>query len=386
MDETDIGKTFAETHVPTRFPLSQNALVCKRERLRLLYGPRRAYGDAMALTPEFAPAPPLATDGDWKLVAHGPRAVIEAALVAHEDAPDWDDEIVLTGFEIADDRPQDWVLEAYLPRAPLAADVAAVAALFADPLTAPPVVPERLPDEDWITLSQQGLTPITAGRFVVHTPEFMPTPEDRANAAAAGFDRTFAIPATRAFGTGHHATTAGCLAMLSTMRAEGNLFRNIADIGTGTGLLAFAALHLWPRALASASDIDHACAPVVLDNAAGNGIAIGAGRGELTMVIADGMNDALLAARGPYDLLIANILAGPLVELAPDFGAAVVPGGSLLLAGLLETQEAGVRAACMRAGFRLARRAVHGDWSVLWLRKRPMRTSPRRLQPRWARG
>ena len=88
------------------------------------------------------------------------------------------------------------------------------------------------------------------------------------------------------------------------------------------------------------------------------------------MVIADGMADPLLQARGPYDLLIANILAGPLVELAPDFATAVVPGGQLLLAGLLEAQEPRVRAAYRRSGFRLRARLVNGDWSILWLTRR----------------
>lgn len=88
------------------------------------------------------------------------------------------------------------------------------------------------------------------------------------------------------------------------------------------------------------------------------------------MTVADGMDHPLLAARGPYDLIVANILAGPLVALAPDFARSLVPGGHLLLAGLLETQEAGVRGACRRAGLRLAARLVNGDWSILWLRKR----------------
>lgn len=296
----------------------------------------------------------------WKVSAFAPRAIIEAVLVAHEDAWDWDAEIVISGSEIAEDRPDDWRLEAWLPRKPRKADREALAALFAD--GAPDFTVEQLPETDWVTQSQQGLEPIRAGRFHVRTPEHPPLSE-------AGV-RDFVIPASRAFGTGQHATTAGCLAMLSEMKRTGMNVRNCADIGTGAGLLAFAALDLWPHALATASDIDAVCAGVVADNAGLNCIRLGHRQGELTMTIADGMADPLLEVRGPYDLIIANILAGPLIELAPDFANALVPGGSLLLAGLLETQEAQVRKACRRAGLRLARRLVNGDWSILWLRRR----------------
>jgi ribosomal protein L11 methyltransferase len=299
----------------------------------------------------------------WKITAFAPRNVIESALVAHEDAFDWDPELVLSGSEIAEERPEDWRLEVWLPRAPSEADKAAVTALFAE--EAPPFTIEQLPETDWVTESQQGLKPIRAGRFHVHTPEHPPL-------GAPGV-HDFAIPASRAFGTGQHATTAGCLAMLTHMKRQGVVVRNIADIGTGTGLLAFAVLDLWPRALATASDIDPVCTEVVAENAVRNGVRIGAGPGALIMTMAEGMNDPLLQARGPYDLVIANILAGPLIELAPDFAEALVPGGQLLLAGLLETQEPQVRAAYRRAGFRLAARLVKGDWSILWLRRRSVR-------------
>lgn len=299
----------------------------------------------------------------WKVVAHAPKPEVQAALLAQEDAPDWDWEVVLSGSEVAEDQPDDWVLEAYFPRKPSKADHTMVAALFGP--KPPKLAAEQLPDADWVTLSQQGVEPIRAGRFHVHTPDFPPL-------GLPGV-RDLAIPASQAFGTGQHATTAGCLAMLTAMKARGIVVRNLADIGTGTGLLAFAALDLWPRALATASDIDPVCTSVVEDNAAANGFALGPRLGELTMVIADGMADPLLRARGPYDLLIANILAGPLVELAPDFGEAVVPGGQLLLAGLLETQESRVRAAYRRAGFRLRARLVNGDWSILWLARRTVR-------------
>ncbi len=314
----------------------------------------------------------------WKITAFAPRSTIEAALVAHEDALEWDPDLVLSGSEIAEDRPDDWRLEVWLPRKPGKADRAAVEALFLG--GAPALAIEELPETDWVTQSQQGLEPIRAGHFHVHTPEHAPL-------RAPGV-RDFVIPASRAFGTGQHATTAGCLTMLAHMRHQGAVMRNLVDIGTGTGLLAFAALDLWPRALATASDIDPVCVGVIEENARLNGIAIGAGPSALTLTIADGMAHPLLQVRGPYDLVIANILAGPLIALAPDFADALVPGGHLLLAGLLESQEPQVRRACRRAGLRLAARLVNGDWSILWLRKRPVgkaRSSRPGALPEWAR-
>lgn len=297
----------------------------------------------------------------WKIVAEVSKDAARAALVAHEEADDFPADWVVTGMEVADDRPEDWTVEVYLDRKPTARDTRRVAALFAgDP---PALRSERLPETDWITESQKGVAPIRAGRFLVRTPEYPPA-DDLVD---------LVVPASRAFGTGQHATTAGCLAMLDRMKREGLLPRAIADIGTGTGLLAFAALQLWPRARATASDIDPVCADVVVENARLNAVRLGDGPGELTMAIADGMDDALLQARGPYDLLLANILAGPLVGLAPSFATAIAPGGSLLLAGLLETQEARVRRAYRAQGLRLARRLVRGDWSILWLRKSRMR-------------
>ena len=281
----------------------------------------------------------------WKLTAFGDKATIQAALLAQEDAAEWDPEVVLTGFELADDRPDDWRLDAYFPRKPAAADRAAVKALFAG--KAPRLTVEKLPDADWVSESQQGIEP-----------------SDEPGVTS------LVIPASQAFGTGQHATTAGCLAMLTEMKRRGVVARRVADIGTGTGLLAFAALDLWPRAHAVASDIDPVCAPVVVDNAAANGFRIGAKPGQLAVAVAEGMDDLLLRACGPYDLLIANILAAPLVELAGDFAEAVPPRGHLLLAGLLATQEAAVRAAYRRAGFHLVARLVSGDWSILWLRRR----------------
>ena len=159
--------------------------------------------------------------------------------------------------------------------------------------------------------------------------------------------------------------------MLGHMKASGVIARDVADIGTGTGLLGFAALALWPRARVTLTDIDPVCAPVVEENAGLNAVPLGPKPGAAVMVVAEGMDDPLIQMRGPYDLLIANILAGPLVSLAPDFAKAVPPRGSLLLAGLLAgEQEAKVRRAMKRAGFRPTARLVRGDWAILWLRRR----------------
>jgi ribosomal protein L11 methyltransferase len=295
----------------------------------------------------------------WKLTAHAPKPVVQAALLAHDLIDDWDFELVIAGREVAEDRPDDWVLEGWYPRKPGKAEKAALAGLFEG--QAPKITIEELPAADWVTLSQQGVEPIRAGRFHVHTPDFPADPD--------AID--FIIPASQAFGTGQHKTTAGCLEMLGAMRASGVVARHVADIGTGTGLLGFAALALWPRALCTLTDIDPVCTGVVEENARLNRVPMGAGAGEAVMIVADGMADPLLQVRGPYDLLIANILAGPLVSLAPDFARAVSPGGSLLLAGLLAgEQEAAVKRAMQRAGFRMAARLQRGDWAILWLRRR----------------
>jgi ribosomal protein L11 methyltransferase len=295
----------------------------------------------------------------WKLSLHAPKPVVQAALLAHDLIDDWDFELVIAGREEAENRPDDWVLEGWYPRKPGKAEKAALTALFDG--KAPKITIEELPPQDWVTLSQHNVAPIRAGRFHVHTPDYPSDPQ--------AID--FVIPASQAFGTGQHRTTAGCLEMLGAIKASGAVARNIADIGTGTGLLGFAALALWPRALCTLTDIDPICVPVVEENAALNAIPLGPKAGEAVMVVAEGMADPLIQMRGPYDLLIANILAGPLTQLAPDFGKAVTPGGSLLLAGLLAgEQEAAVTRAMRRAGFRLAARLQRGDWAILWLRRR----------------
>jgi ribosomal protein L11 methyltransferase len=250
-------------------------------------------------------------------------------------------------------RPDDWLIHAYLEHEPTPEEVAALASLGSG---APKV--EALGEDDWVTMSQQGLQPIQAGRFTVHTPTYRPEP-DRVS---------FEIDAGLAFGTGQHATTSGCLAVLDQLERDGAQFSNVADIGTGTGLLAFAAMALWPDARCIATDIDPVAVDVARDNAAINSVALGHGPGELLLAVADGMDSPVLTARAPFDLLIANILAGPLIEFAPAFAGSVEQDGRIILAGLLDTQANNVIAAYAAAGCPLEYRSA-GEWPVVVCRK-----------------
>ncbi len=221
--------------------------------------------------------------------------------------------------------------------------------------------PRLVAEQDWVILSQQGLEPIRAGRFFVHTPAHR-------GAAPAGAVR-LEIDAGRAFGTGHHETTTGCLEALDALKRQGFVARDLIDVGTGSGLLAFAAMRLWPIARATASDIDPVSVEVTRENAAVNGARLGAGPGRLALAVAPGLDDPTLVRRAPYDLIIANILAGPLIELAPALAGALLPGGRIVLAGLLAGQAERVNAAYRREGLRPLFRVSRGDWPTLVLRR-----------------
>jgi len=279
------------------------------------------------------------------------RAQGEAIADGDHLFPNADDPPVLVADEPDETRPDDWLIHGYFDHEPTGEEIALLSSLG----TGPPQI-EKLGEEDWVTMSQAGLQPIRAGRFTVHTPTYPPDP-DRVN---------FEIDAGLAFGTGQHATTSGCLAALDRLERDGTPFTNIADIGTGTGLLAFAALSLWPEARCIATDVDAVAIDVARDNAAINGVPLGHGTGELLLAVADGMDSPLVVARAPFDLIVANILAGPLIELAPDFAKALVPGGTVILAGLLDSQADAVAAAYQDQGLSVTDRGA-GEWPVLVL-------------------
>ena len=283
--------------------------------------------------------------GSWKVTLPCTRDEAEAI-----DAGAVDLDAVLMTTEVVEDDRERWRLDAYFEAEPDAVAIAALRDLVPSAWESAPLV-EQLGDEDWVTLSQAGLEPIREGRFVVHTAA------NPAQAPPGG--RAFLIDAGRAFGTGHHATTAGCLAMLEAL--AGQPVERAIDIGTGTGLLAFAARELWPGAQVVATDIDPAAVEVARANAAANGVE------RVEWVIADGALHEAITARAPYDLVIANVLAGPLISMAPELAALAAPGATLVLAGLLDTQAGEVVAAYAACGCRLVAADRRGDWTILRL-------------------
>jgi ribosomal protein L11 methyltransferase len=297
----------------------------------------------------------------WKVALPCTRAEAEAlkddiSPLAWLDFPP-----VLMTSEADSATPEAWRLDAYFDHEPTAEMLALLRGLAPSAAGIAPAV-EKIEDRDWVTLSQQGLEPIRAGRFFVHTPQH--------RAAAPADSIALEIDAGRAFGTGRHETTTGCLIALSRIKAGGAAVANLIDLGTGTGLLAFAAMRLWPAARAAASDNDPVAIEVSEENAAINRVRPGRARGQLELIVAEGMEHPRLQARSPYDLVIANILAGPLIELAPSVARAIAPGGRLVLAGLLDHQAPAVTAAYRRQGLMLAGRVERGEWPTLVMRKR----------------
>jgi ribosomal protein L11 methyltransferase len=297
----------------------------------------------------------------WKVTFPCTRAEAEALASDISELVDLEPPPVLMTSEPDPAAPEAWRLDAYVEREPDTAFIASLRSMVPSAGAAEPLV-ERIEQQDWVTLSQQGLEPIRAGRFFVHTPAH----RDAVPEGAVALE----IEAGRAFGTGQHETTTGCLLALERMKRDGLSFGNILDLGTGTGLLAFAALKLWPAAKAAASDIDPVSIEVAQENAAINKVALGRARGQLELAVAPGLDHSRLKARAPYDLVVANILAGPLIDLAPSIAGALEAGGRLILAGLLDSQAEKVAAAYRRQGLMLSFTIARGEWPTLAMRKR----------------
>ena len=253
-------------------------------------------------------------------------------------------------FEI-EDGSGTWEVGGYFTEEPDGVELALLASAFG----AGDFVISEVPDTDWVDKVRRELTPVEAGRFFVYgSHDADKVPETSV---------PLLIEAAMAFGTGHHGTTLGCLKALDRLDAGGLRVKNVADIGCGTAVLAMAAAKIW-EADVLASDIDEVAIEVAEANLRANGMD-----GEVACYVAPGFEHDNIRAAAPFDLVFANILKQPLIDLAPSMAANMTAGGHAILSGLLTRQAEDVVAAYAEAGFTEASREVIGDWVTLVLRK-----------------
>jgi ribosomal protein L11 methyltransferase len=298
---------------------------------------------------------PEATAACYRLSLRVPRAalsLIELALEGlggalvvggpEEGAPEKDGRVSLDLF--LDARPDDVELQARMAAAAVAAGI--------EP---PGYSVEPLAEIDWVAESQRGLPAVRAGRFFLHGSHV----EGPAPAGAI----PLLVEANAAFGTGHHESTFGCLLALSRL-AKQRRFHRILDMGAGSGVLAMAAAKLW-RVPVLAVEMDRPSVQVAGANARINGLGAA-----ITFLEAAGYRHSLVSRRGPYELIVANILAEPLIAMAGDLRRHLAPGGYAVLAGLMAAQKKGVVARHRAVGLRLVETLAFGDWVTLVLRRR----------------
>ncbi len=285
-------------------------------------------------------APPL-----WKASVTVPKARAGNVMALFELAPPEPQAVLV----VEDPFGPDSTVEALYDTPP---DAEALTHLIGARVTVAP-----LPDQDWIRVSQLGLPPVRAGRFFVYGAH-------DAGAVPPGVT-PIRIEAGLAFGTGHHETTSLCLEALSDLKRVQNPYA-ILDLGCGTGVLAIACAKLWRRTMI-ATDIDAIAVETARENTRINNVAP-----LVRTAVADGFGAPAIRDRAPFDLIAANILARPLTELAPALSAALAPGGTAILSGLLRNQEALVLSYYRNLGLVFVRAYRDGPWSALVL------TRPRR--------
>ena len=251
--------------------------------------------------------------------------------------------------------PKPWLVEIYFGQGIDEADIREVLAQVVGPEVAASVVTEDVAQQDWVSRSLAGLAPVRAGRFLVYGAH------DRA--ALKANDLGLEIEAALAFGTGHHGTTRGCLLALDAVLKRRRP-RRVLDLGTGTGVLAMAAAKALKSPIAC-SDVDAVAVEAARANAIGNAVGVW-----VKPVRAAGLQHPGLRAGGPYDLVLANILAKPLRALARSIGAHAAPGADLILSGLLPRDVPGILSSYGAQGFALEHRGLLEGWAALRLRKR----------------
>ena len=213
----------------------------------------------------------------------------------------------------------------------------------------------EVPEVDWVAKVRRDLPPVEAGRFYLHG-------SHDADKVPAG-RVPLLIDAAMAFGTGHHGTTLGCLLAIDQLEIEGFRPGRVADVGAGTAVLAMAAAHAWPDAgPIVAGDIDPVAVETAKANLSANGLAH-----RVLCVEAAGLDADAFRSAQPFDLILANILKGPLIALAPDLARAVAPGGRVILSGLLKEQADEVADVYSRLGINTVKKNEIGDWAILIL-------------------
>jgi ribosomal protein L11 methyltransferase len=282
--------------------------------------------------------------------------------IAVADAIGRDAHLGELGHDLHEAAADRWQVCVYFADRPDAADSAALVRALREagaPAAAFDVTP--LPETDWVAKSLAALAPVRAERFLVHGRH------DRARVLPN--DIAIEIEAGLAFGTGHHGTTSGCLTAIDRL-ARSRPIRNALDLGTGSGLLAIAIAKRM-KATVVASDIDPVAVAVARENTRLNGVG-----GSVATAVADGLNARAIGARAPYDLIVANILAGPLVALAPAIRRNLAPGGTVILSGLLTTQARRVAAIYRGQGLRREGAILLGEWATLVLRRPHLAAAP----------
>ncbi len=255
-----------------------------------------------------------------------------------------------TAISLIEQADGSWRLDAYFDTPP---DIPTLsAALGAHCGQDPHLTSEKLADVDWVALSQQGLHPVRAGRFLVHGSH------DQKLAHASRW--AIEIDAGQAFGTAHHGSTLGCLRAIDELSKHLKT-RNILELGTGSGVLSIAAARVW-NANVLAGDLDPIAVKVARENCRRNGAGA-----NVRTVTAVGLHSPLIRARAPYDLVIANILARPLIGMAHEIAKALKPGGFVILSGITREQAGRVAAAYIAAGFARRRQITISEWVTLTL-------------------
>jgi len=254
-------------------------------------------------------------------------------------------------FEVEDGKGI-WEVGGYFLDAPDDIDLALLSAAFG----AGPFVVSEVPDQDWVAKVRRELPPVEAGRFFVYgSHDAALLPEGRIG---------LLIEAAMAFGTGHHGTTLGCLRAYDRLLNDAQRFDNVLDLGCGTAVLAMSAARMGAASVL-ASDIDPVAVEVALANVKANGL-----EGRVGCVESIGFDSPVVQAGAPFDLIFANILKGPLIELAPDMAAHLASGGLAILSGLLIEQADEIVEVYQAQGFDLQTREDLGEWSALTLCRR----------------